>query len=119
MNEIREMLRINLKNILYNSKYKQNNFAEMVGVKPSAVSQWLSGKTSPDIETIARICDVLKISFSDLITYPEEIKDIKQSQLLDNYQSLSDIGKAKLLEYSFDLVNSENFKYLPKNESRA
>lgn len=119
MNEIREMLRDNLKYYLSKSNYKQNVFAELVGVKPAAVSQWLNGKNSPDIETIAKICDVLKINFSDLISYPETVKDIKQSKLMGNYQKLNDIGKAKLIEYSNDLINSGNYEVFNTAEKRA
>lgn len=119
MNEIREMLRINLKNQIEKSKYSQKEFSEIVGVKPAAVSQWINGKNSPDIETIAKICDALNIRFSDLITYPDELKDIKQAQLFSNYQNLNDIGKAKLLEYSEDLVNSGNYIIQTQKEKRA
>jgi transcriptional regulator with XRE-family HTH domain len=109
MSEIREMLRKNLKEYLSKSKYNQKQFAEEIGVSSVAVSHWIKGDNSPDIETIAKICDLLHIRFSDLITYPSTEIDAKRAKLLENYQKLNDVGKAKLFEHSCDMVDSGNY----------
>lgn len=119
MSEIREMLRVNLKERIKKSKYNQKELAIELGVKPSAVSYWINGKNSPDIEMIAKICDLLNIRFSDLITYPPCENDIKKAQLLDNYQSLNDVGKAKLIEYSDDLVTSGKYEISAQTKKHA
>lgn len=119
MSEIREMLRVNLKDRIKKSKYNQKELASELGVKPSAVSYWINGNNSPDIEMIAKICDLLNIRFSDLITYPPCEIDNKKAQLLENYQCLNDVGKAKLIEYSDDLVSSGKYEIPTKNQKRA
>ena len=121
MYEIREMLRLNLKRQLdmNEKRFNKKQFAKLIGVSPAAVSQWLIGKNSPDIETIAKICDVLNIRFSDLITYPKEIRDMKKAQLIDNYNRLNDIGKSKLLEHSEDLIATGKYSIEEPKEKRA
>ena len=121
MYEIREMLRLNLKRQLdmNEKRFNKKQFTKLIGVSPAAVSQWLIGKNSPDIETIAKICDVLNIRFSDLITYPKEIRDMKKAQLIDNYNRLNDIGKSKLLEHSEDLIATGKYSIEEPKEKRA
>jgi transcriptional regulator with XRE-family HTH domain len=113
MSEIREMLRKNLVYYFEKCGLKQNKIAEAVGVNPSAVSNWVRGKNSPDIEQIARICDLLDIKFSDLITYPVSETDVRRSDLLNNYRELNEAGRQRLYENSKDLVDSGNYSDVP------
>ena len=50
MNDIRETLRINLEHQLKKSGLTQKQLAEQLGISPSAVTNWIKGKNSPDIE---------------------------------------------------------------------
>ena len=66
MNDIRETLRINLEHQLKKSGLTQKQLAEQLGISPSAVTNWIKGKNSPDIEYIAIMCDIFNIGISDL-----------------------------------------------------
>ena len=48
-----------------------------------------------------------------------EVTDIKQTQLLSNFNQLNDTGKTRLLEYSDDLVTSGKYSIPTKNQKRA
>lgn len=57
------------KNLLYYRKkagYTQKNFAEMLGVKNSAVSNWENGQNSIDIETLFRACEIFNVTLNDM-----------------------------------------------------
>lgn len=58
-----------MKNIAYYRKlngYTQKELANLLGVKNSSVSNWEQGANAPDIETIFKICQLFKISVSDM-----------------------------------------------------
>lgn len=119
MSEIREVLRVNLKKKISESSYNQKEIANALNTTPAAVSQWVNGKNSPDIEMIAKLCILLDVSFSELIGQQKEVADINQEQLLFNYNSLNELGKTKLLEYSEDLITSGNYKQDEQKQKRA
>ena len=57
------------KNLLYYRKkagYTQKQFAEFLGVKNSAVSNWENGLNSIDIETLFKACELFGITLNDM-----------------------------------------------------
>ena len=48
--------------------YKQEVLANLLGVTRECVTMWETGKRTPDIVTMARICRILKIDIMDLIS---------------------------------------------------
>ncbi len=70
--EFREIL----KDILIEFGYNQTQFATLIGVKPSQVSEWLSGKAKPGFDNIKAISVALKIP-SDYILGLEDISGAK------------------------------------------
>lgn len=57
------------KNLLYYRKKSgltQKEFAEKLGVKNSAVSNWENNLNSIDIETLAKACEIFGISINDM-----------------------------------------------------
>ncbi len=50
----------------------QKEFAKLIGVSNSRVSNWEQGLNRPDVDTLSKICEVLKVS-------PSELLDIKLS----------------------------------------
>ena len=70
--EFREIL----KDILIEFGYNQTQFATLIGVKPSQVSEWLSGKAKPGFDNIKAISIALKIP-SDYILGLEDISGAK------------------------------------------
>ena len=45
---------------------KQDELAEMLGVKNSAVSNWENGQNSIDIETLCKACEIFHITLNDM-----------------------------------------------------
>ncbi|AUS95410.1 hypothetical protein CDQ84_19100 [Clostridium thermosuccinogenes] len=66
MGEIRENVKRNLGYYLSLRGISQKELADKLNVSQSAVTNWIKGKNSPDIETVAEICDILSISVVDL-----------------------------------------------------
>ena len=56
-----------LKEILLCKEISQVKFAKMINVKKSSVSQWISGRCSPNLELFFRICLVLNESADYLL----------------------------------------------------
>ncbi len=56
----------NIKNNRKKAGYTQETLAEKLNVSVSAVSQWESGKTIPDISIIPTLCHLFQIS-SDVL----------------------------------------------------
>lgn len=112
MDNIREVLRMNLECQLKKSGLSQKQLAAKLGISPSAVTNWIKGKNSPDIEYIALICEIFEITISDLLEInptkkaPTEQRgesDFQKKRLMHNYDKLNQTGKDKLVEYSDDL----------------
>ena len=51
-----------LKDIMIDKKLNQTQFANLVGIKQSQVSEWLKGKSKPGYDSIRAICIALDIS---------------------------------------------------------
>lgn len=90
MGEIRERLRKNLAYYLTTKNISQKALAESLNVSQAAVTNWIKGKNSPDIEVIAELCEVLNISINDLLELPS---DKIETELLQKYRSLDDYGQ--------------------------
>lgn len=80
----------------------QKDFAKLIDVSNSRVSNWEQGINRPDVDILARICEVLKVSPSELldidIPHSEDVAedlcvrdDVKQ--LIKQYNLLSDGDK--------------------------
>ncbi len=117
VNSMRDTLRENLDYYLKKSGMTQKQLAEILGISPSAVTNWVKGKNSPDIEYIAMMCDIFKVSISDLLHLgqkkapTEELSesDFEKQRLLHNYDKLNAKGKKALIEYSDDLASMPKY----------
>lgn len=45
----------------------QKEFAKLIGVSNSRVSNWEQGINRPDVDILAKICEILKVSPSELL----------------------------------------------------
>ena len=57
----------NLKALRTKAGYTQKQLADIVGVKHNTISDWENGRTSPDVNNIASLCEVLKIGADILL----------------------------------------------------
>ena len=73
MGAVRDNLQQNLNYYLKANKMTQKKLSELLDVSQAAVTNWTKGKNSPDIETLIRICNILKISINDLKSLLERL----------------------------------------------
>jgi transcriptional regulator with XRE-family HTH domain len=59
--------RKNIKNFREQKGISQSELAEKLNVTRQAVSNWETGKTQPDIDTLHKIADILEVSIDELI----------------------------------------------------
>lgn len=122
------------KNLLFyrkKAKLTQKEFAEKLGVKNSAVSNWETGVNSIDIDTLFRACDILNVTINDIydVKYGFDLSPHEKA-LIKKYRSLDSYGKKvvdgvidlemeryqeflKGLDEEKPLLNIENIVYMP------
>ena len=105
----------------------QEQLSEYLRISVSAVSQWESGKTAPDLSAIPAICNLFGISADELLGIDREHKQEKIDEILENARRYSDRGymteaneilETGLREYpdSYDLMKSlMNVKFEQRN----
>lgn len=64
MGELRTLVCANIAYKLVEKKMSQAELADRIGVKRSAVSNWLTGRGAPDIDTLGLICEALDTDFN-------------------------------------------------------
>lgn len=113
MGEIRDRLRANIEQIIASSNMSKRIIAEELGVSQAAISNWIKGKNSPDLETLIKLCEMFDVSLDDVYgATPIRVeKDAALDELLANFKKLNLTGKMKLVDLSDDLVASGKYKY--------
>ena len=71
---IRDNVKQNLGYYLSLRGITQKELAERLGVSQAAVTNWVKGKNSPDIDVLADICEFLNITVSNLLGIDESVK---------------------------------------------
>lgn len=61
------MIGKNIRRFRNEKNMTQDQLAEKLSVTRQAVSNWENGKTQPDVETLRKIAEVLKVTLEDLI----------------------------------------------------
>ncbi len=110
MGRIREQVQHNLGYFLSLRQITQKDLAEALGVSQSAVTNWIKGKNSPDIETVAKICTILKISVVELFGISEGICVTDREEILiQRYRECTEMQPAidRLLGLSPQSENDE------------
>lgn len=108
--DIRSALTRNLNELLKIKGIKAVDLAETAGVSKSAVSHWLAGDNSPNIEVLAKICIAYDIKLSEMLNEKIEVS-LGDKELLKKYRSLDDYGKEavdNILDIEFKRCSSEN-----------
>ena len=113
MGEIRDNVQNNLSFYLSLKKISQKKLAEMLHVSQSAVTNWVKGKNSPDIETVAQICNILDISVTQLFgTDHVDEFSLKERTLILHYRQRPELQKAVdiLLDINDNFFENENIE---------
>lgn len=107
---IREILKDNLNYYLKNSQLSQKEIADRLGISKGSITNWLVGSNSPSIETLAKLCQILGVKMSEMLSDKVEITPSEKA-LLDNYNKLNKAAQNTLVKYSaFMASQPENLK---------
>lgn len=71
----------------------QLNLADEMGVSYQAVSNWERGNSMPDISKIPELCEILEISFEELVGGKSKESEITQKIIADEEVSLEEISQ--------------------------
>lgn len=113
---IRETLKDNLNYYLKNSPLSQKEIADQLGISKGSITNWLSGFNSPNIETLAKLCQILGVKMSEMLNDKIEITQ-SEKDLLDNYNKLNKSAQNTLIKYSaFMASQPENLKNNPQTD---
>ena len=82
----------NIKRIRREREMTQEQLAEYLNVSTSAVSQWESGKTMPDITLVPVICSLLKASADELLGVDIERREEQIKEIVNSYTEKSRVG---------------------------
>lgn len=78
----------NLKKYLKLKGKSQVSLARHLGLTKAAISNWVNGTTSPDINNITVICAYLEISINDLFGYYDEKNlSVEEKIVLTKYRT--------------------------------
>jgi len=118
MDSTKEGIRRNLVELLATKDKRNSDLAKACGVGRSAVSNWISGESSIDIERIPAICEFLEVSIDEFFgnskKFAKQTSDISQNEteLLDIYRSLNAYGREQLMTFARGCAAS-----FPKNQA--
>lgn len=91
---------INLKNLRISKNFSQRQLADMLGINPSAISAWESGRNLPKYDHIERLAQIYEIDVNRLIG-----DDIIQIGDIDSlYHQLTTVDKEALYLYAQKLL---------------
>lgn len=80
-------------------KLSQKEFAKLIGVSNSRVSNWEQGINRPDVDILAKICTILKVSPSELLDICV-LPDSKDEMFVVDNPELSPIEKDLVTKYN-------------------
>lgn len=96
------------------SGYTQRGLAQLLNVSQSAVSLWEKGETLPDIMTANKLAAIFGVTIEDLINSSNYGAMQTISKIRANCSRLNEKGQNKLLDYSEDLMQIEEYKKEPE-----
>lgn len=121
MSGIRKNIQKNIAKFRKREGLTQKELAVKLGIAPTNVASWEQGKSSPDIDTLIRICEILNTNLVEMYEckfefYFNELGDHEEAKILHFFRELNEDGKEKALEYIEDLASMS--KYKKSNQSQ-
>ena len=94
--------------------WSQRDLAKQLGISPSAIGMYESGKREPDFDIEERIADLFNVDLNTLrgrdVEAPAPTLTPDKEELLANYDKLNDEGKQKVRDYASDLLDSGKYE---------
>ena len=92
-------------------KISQKEIAERIGISAARFSNWEQGLNRPDVDLLAKICDVLNVSPSELLDFhlpPDELTDLER-KVIAQYRGKPDMQKAVNILLGIDADNNDYY----------
>ena len=83
-----ELLVNRLRSARTDKNMKQQEVADILGIKPNTLSNWEKGRTEPDIDTFVKLCDIYEIDCASLLSDVYAFKQIKSEVSLSEFDHL-------------------------------
>ena len=102
MDSVKEGIRLNLIELLEKTGKKRTDLAKVCGVGKSAVSNWVNGDSSIDVERIPAICEFFEITIDDFFGRSQQLEPAPdltpdEQELVDCYRATIGVGKRAIL----------------------
>ena len=109
-----------IRNYRKKNKYTQQQFAKMLGISISTLSNYETGKSLPDMHTLVQLTELIGCSTDDILSLnrfryifekcdPNEIGAENEKELLDMYRNITnkliDESSKKLYKENEDVIN--------------
>ena len=125
MLKLREYIAQKLRQLRQKSGLTASEVGKLVGKSGKTVNAWENNHGQPDAEILIKLCDIYKVDdilseFREGLPEPlSPIRDIQKKKLIQNYDTLNSLGRAKLLDYSDDLAESIKYTEIDSKEKHA
>lgn len=111
---IREILRKNLAKYINESDMTQKEIAERLGVSKGAITNYLQGSNSPNIEILAKLCQIFEVRMSDMLSEKSDITS-SEKDFIRKYRQLTSHGKQVVdtvldIEYNYSTQTVKVYK---------
>lgn len=97
---------VRLRAIVNSYGLNANTLSKETGIDRSTISRYLSGEYTPSDENARKLAELLKVS-PEWLQGEDDIENLHA--LTDNYNSLNELGKERMLEYSEILKCADKF----------
>lgn len=114
MEKLKDVIRNNLKKYRLQVGMTQVELASRIGVRSSAISNWEKGQNSIDIDTLFKICKILKVPIDSMIESQNDVDYVigtsENDLILETYKKLPEEQKKHLIAYADFLLEQSKIK---------
>lgn len=127
----REYIAKTLKRLREQSGLTADQVGKLVGKSGKTVNAWENNRGQPDAEILMQLCDIYNVTdvlaefrennVSTVKKSPAENlgeSDFQKKRLIHNYDSLNDLGKERLTDYSDDLIVNPKYTEIEEDNSK-
>lgn len=123
MGEIRKIIGENIKKVCVLKGIRQIDIAEHMGVTQGAVSNWIKGVNSIDIENLAELCAFLGITLNQIYGVEPIDPDVslspEESELVNIFRSLNNEARNMLMGTARAFAGNPAMKKVESNTETA
>lgn len=99
-----------IRTLIATKRFSQKEFAAKIGKTEQSLGNYFSGKTTPDIETLKKMCEILDVSLLEIL----KDYDIKEhNQRTSEPQIKKEKQDTETVYYKLEIANN-NIKFLER-----